>query len=75
MAAIIIAALIVFVAGAVAGVIAVVSAGIRREERDFMLTAEAPDRMSQGTRMLTGLYVRDVDLDAGAVAERQTTLV
>ncbi len=74
-------ALVIFVGGVAAGIIVVVSAGIRREERDlasrreepdFTLTLQAPDRVSQGARMLTGLRV----LDAGAGAgNRETTLV
>ncbi len=50
--------LVIFSAGATAGLIAVVSAGIRREEREFSLTRQAPGRASQGSRLLTGLYVR-----------------
>ena len=79
--ALILIALVIFVAGVAAGIIVVVSAGIRREERDldsrreeldFTLTLQAPDRVTQGARMLTGLHV----LDAGADADRrETTLV
>lgn len=47
-----------FVAGAAAGIVVIVSLGIRREERDLTLTGHAPDRKSQGARSLTGLYVR-----------------
>jgi hypothetical protein len=72
MAVIALAALIVFIAGATVGGIAVVSAGIRREERDlanrrdepdFTLTLLAPDRVTQGVRMLTGLHVLHADAD------------
>jgi hypothetical protein len=48
----------IFVAGAAAGIVVIVSLGIRREERDLTLTGRAPDRKSQGARSLTGLYVR-----------------
>lgn len=58
MVAIVIIGLVIFTAGASAGTIVIVSWGIRREERDFSLTRRAPDRVSQGTRVLTGLYVR-----------------
>lgn len=71
MGAIVIAAVIVFIAGVSAGIIAVVSAGIRREERDlanrrskpeFKLTLQAPDRMTQRTpRWLAGLHVLNRD--------------
>ena len=63
-AAAIIAEAAVFATGAVAGVVAIVSVGIQREERYFRktgwvsLTHLAPDRVSQGTRGLVGLSVR-----------------
>ncbi len=65
------AVLIIFVVGAAAGaalaVIMVVSAGIRQEEREYSLTRQAPGRASQGTRLLTGLYVRQrTDAPLGA---------
>lgn len=58
MAAIAIIIIGIFVAGAAAGIVVIVSLGIRREERDLTLTGRAPDRKSQGARSLTGLYVR-----------------
>ena len=58
MAATIIIALVLFAAGAVAGVLFLVSWGIRREERDFTLTRRAPGQVTQGTRRVTGLWVR-----------------
>jgi hypothetical protein len=72
MAAIAIAAIIVFIAGVSAGIIAVVSAGIHREERDFASRRDepdfpvallAPDRMTQGARRVAGLHVLDLDAD------------
>jgi hypothetical protein len=72
MTAIVIAGVIVFIAGASAGIIAVVSAGIHREERDlarrrnepdFTVTLQAPDRMTQNVRRVAGLHVFDVDAD------------
>ena len=66
-AAAIIAAVTVFAIGAVAGIVAVVSVGIQREERYFRqtglvsLTRLAPDRVSNGTRGLVGLTVRQRD--------------
>ena len=56
--AILIIGLIVFLAGATTGIMAVMIAGIRREEREFSLTRQAPGQLSQGTRIATGLYVR-----------------
>jgi hypothetical protein len=47
-----------FTAGIVAGAVLLVSWGVRREERDFSLARRAPGHVSQGARMLTGLYVR-----------------
>jgi heme/copper-type cytochrome/quinol oxidase subunit 2 len=58
MAIIVVIALMIFVSGAVAGVLALVSWGIRREERDFTLTRRAPGQVTQGTRRVTGLWVR-----------------
>jgi hypothetical protein len=49
---------VIFIAGAVAGAVALVSWGIRREERDFTLTRQAPGQVVQGTRRVTGLWVR-----------------
>lgn len=74
MAATIVIALTIFVAGIIAGVILMVRAGIQREDqRDFLLAPQAPDVVSRATRRLTGLYVRDAG-DAG-VPERESTLV
>ncbi len=50
---------VIFIAGAVAGALVLVSWGIRREERDFTLTRRlAPGQLTQGTRRVTGLWVR-----------------
>ena len=67
--------LVIFVAGAVAGGILLVSLGIRREERDFSLTRRAPGLASQGARQVTGLWVRRrTDLDP-ALERRPDMLV
>ena len=72
MAAIAIAGIIFFIAGISAGIIAMVSAGIHREERDFAsrrdepdftLALQAPDRMTQNVRRVAGLHVLDLDAD------------
>jgi hypothetical protein len=61
--AIILSAIAVFLAGVVAGIVVIVSIGIRREERDFLrtglvsMTRRAPGRASDGARSLTCLYV------------------
>ena len=66
-AAAIIAEATVFAIGAVAGIVVVVSLGIHREERYFRktgllsLTRLAPCRVSNGTRGVVGLSVRQHD--------------
>lgn len=71
MATIVALALLASIAISVAAAIVLISAGIHREERHFTLTSQrAPGRVSEGTRRLTGLYVRDVVTDY-----RETTLV
>jgi hypothetical protein len=49
---------IAFIAGAIAGVIALLRAGIAREESENSLRDEPPTRTSAATRHLVGLYVR-----------------
>lgn len=71
MATIVALALLVSIAISIGAAIVLISAGIRREERHLTLTStRAPGRVSEGTRRLTGLYVRDVVADY-----RETTLV
>jgi hypothetical protein len=55
---IVLIALVIFAGGAAAGGILLVSWGIHREEQDFSLTRQAPDRVSMGARVVTGLHVR-----------------
>jgi hypothetical protein len=51
--------LVIAAAGAAAAItLLLVSWGIRREERDYSLTQQAPGRLSAGARRFTGLYVR-----------------
>ena len=53
------AAIALVATGVVTGIIAVVSLGIRREDRrGRRLPVDANDRITRGTRQLTGLYVR-----------------
>ncbi|HUY49024.1 MAG TPA: hypothetical protein VMV92_25440 [Streptosporangiaceae bacterium] len=75
MAAIVAIALVIFIAGAVTGAILLVSWGIRREERDFSLTRQAPDRVSLGTRRVTGRYVRQRTDVGPTPASRQDMFV
>ena len=75
MAIAIIVSAVIFVAGAAAGAIALVSLGIRREERDFTLTSRAPDHMSRGARVVTGLWVRQRTEVRRPAADRQDLFV
>ena len=47
-----IAILAIFLGGMVLGVVLIVSAAIRREERRFSLSGAAPDVLTQGARIL-----------------------
>jgi hypothetical protein len=47
-----------FLAGAIAGVIVLLRAGIAREESDHSLLAEPATRAGAATRRMVGLYVR-----------------
>jgi hypothetical protein len=50
--------LIVFIAGAMGGVILIVSFASLREDRRYSLTGDAPDSACAGARRLTGARVR-----------------
>jgi hypothetical protein len=81
MGTVIIVGTLIFAIGVVAGVIAIVSIGIKREERDFLrtglisMTRRAPDRVSGGARTLTGLYVGQRTDSRPAAVRYQDTLV
>lgn len=60
---VIVSAVSVFLAGLVLGVIAVIAIAVRREDRRYTLAVEAPDRLSRGTRLLTGVRRRDLDAE------------
>lgn len=62
-----------FASGAIAGIVAVVSVAIRREERKFTLTSQAPDNVTRAARLLNGVYVRAPHRTAAV--DRQTTPV
>jgi hypothetical protein len=81
-ATVIIVGVAIFAIGAVAGIFALTSLSIKREERDFRRTGRismtrlAPNRISHGTRGLVGLYVRQrMDLDPAAATLYEDTLV
>jgi hypothetical protein len=52
-----------FFGGVVVGIIAVVAVAVRREDRAYTLVGDAPNRMSQSARRLTGLGRRDLDAE------------
>jgi hypothetical protein len=52
--------LAVFLGGIVLGVVGMVSAAIRREERRLTMFGAAPDAMARGARHLTGLAGRGI---------------
>jgi hypothetical protein len=54
---------VIFSVGVITGVILVVSLASRREDNRAKLSREAPDRVTQAGRFLTGLYVRRVGED------------
>jgi hypothetical protein len=56
----VIALLAIFLGGVVLGLLVVVSMAIKREDRGFTLTQQAPDAAARGTRVLTGVGSRDI---------------
>jgi hypothetical protein len=57
-------AVVAFIAGAVASAIALVRAGIAREESENSLRNGPPNRTSAATRRMVGLYVRTPKSDS-----------
>jgi hypothetical protein len=49
---------VVFIIGAITGIVFLVSVASRREDRRHRLSREAPDPWTLAGRFLTGLYVR-----------------
>ena len=49
---------VVFTTGAITGIVFLVSAASRKEDRRRKLSREAPDSWTRAGRFLTGLYVR-----------------
>ncbi len=58
MAAVVLIILGIFAVGVVAGIVVVVSLGVRREDGGPFLAEAGPDQLTRGARRLTGLYVR-----------------
>jgi hypothetical protein len=67
------AAIGLFAAGVLAGIIGVVSVAIRREERNLTLTSEATDSVTRTGRWLNGVYVRAPHRTAAA--DRETARI
>jgi hypothetical protein len=57
-----VAAVALFLAGMTVGGLLVIAREIRREDRAFSLAEEAPNLMSRGTRKLTGVGSRGLDV-------------
>jgi hypothetical protein len=51
---------LVFGAGIVCGVIAMIAMAVRREDRRYTLTRQPPDVAARGVRRLTGVGLRDI---------------
>ncbi|HTW05580.1 MAG TPA: hypothetical protein VMF87_35170 [Streptosporangiaceae bacterium] len=49
---------VVFTTGVITGIVFLVSAACRKEDRSQQLSREAPNNWTQAGRFLTGLYVR-----------------
>jgi hypothetical protein len=60
-----VAALVMVLAGAVLGGLAVVRLGIRREERDHSLTNDITDRVARGARRVNRVYTRGLAHEPG----------
>jgi hypothetical protein len=58
---IVIMAVVLFLAGVAIGVFAAVAVAVRREERSYPLTGEAPGRLTKYARYLNGLVRPDLD--------------
>jgi hypothetical protein len=54
----VVGAVILVIAGAAIGIVAVISLGIRREDRNLSLTSDTAGRVARGTRRLNGVYTR-----------------
>jgi hypothetical protein len=59
---------VIFAAGAITGIVLLVSVASRREDHREKLSREAPDAWSLAGRFLTGLYVRRPGDESGRPA-------
>jgi hypothetical protein len=60
MVLVVIAVAVVFGAGVIAGVMAMVAVAVRKEDGRHTLTGAPPGHLAQGVRRLTGVGVRDI---------------
>jgi hypothetical protein len=70
-----IAIAVVFGAGVIAGVMAMIAMAVREEEGRHTLTGAPPGHLAQAARRLTGVGVRDIappDDERGDPADRET---
>jgi hypothetical protein len=51
--------LAIFLGGVAGGALVIMSRAIKREDRRFSVTRPAPDALTRGTRVFTGLGSRD----------------
>jgi hypothetical protein len=51
---------LVFGTGIMAGIVAMIAAAVRREDRRYTLTGRAPDAAARGVRRLAGVGLRDI---------------
>jgi hypothetical protein len=51
--------MVIFLGGVTGGALAIVSAAIKREDKERSITQSAPDPAARGTRVLTGVGSRD----------------
>ena len=65
-----VAAVVLFLGGAVIGVLLVVAREVRREDRLFSLPENAPGPMSRSARRLNGFGRRDLDFKALSAGRR-----
>jgi hypothetical protein len=54
--------LVIFLGGVALGILVIVSVAIKREDRKFSLTHDAPDAATRGARVLTGVGCRSIQL-------------
>ncbi len=72
-AIVVVAIVIIFIFGMIAGIVILVSVASHREDKRLRLSREAPDRTTLAGRYLTSLYVRQPGDDAAPTDAARTT--